>query len=258
MSEVCAIRSAGAVVAALAVFISGCAVVTVPLSSVGAPDPRPHLPKGVLENDDLDLMLIASTSLSNETQGWGESTQIVEGPLFTKAKDLQELGKNVKASRKEYPWLVGFNFYTGFIPLPGGTLWKSLDSLCIATADGRALRLAMSGYEWSSARKELIPPVRRDAMVTALRRVDVVQVTNVETPCGLTGTLRWSAEDRARAIEFLQRMPESPAGWPDTPIDPKTGIEVGKQTPHVQEATYDTVNCVVNGVRKWAQRAECD
>jgi hypothetical protein len=193
--------------------------------STPLPDLTPHLSEDFRASGG-ELLVLAQTSRQSMTDFSGKGgiqthssvLQAISTPSFVKGTDLYTLSKTLKLSSDSGG---GAGIFMGIPTLAlylESSTREQLDRLCILSPDGRSVRLSAAIKELSAEPAEFVYSNRRDAMVAALRGNDKLPFRAVDGPCGLFGQIEWSAADRARVIDYLQRMPQRAPTDAGTPV----------------------------------------
>jgi hypothetical protein len=87
------------------------------------------------------------------------------------------------------------------IPLGGASTYERLEVLCVVARDGRLVVL------WPAPQSMKLDVIRRDAIISTLSKSGTTAFAQVDGPCGVSGTVEWSAGQRSRVIAFLSEIP---------------------------------------------------
>lgn len=193
---------AATLIATCCAFTSACVPIPV-VKSTSLPDVEAKIPVDLRGSGDEALVVKQMSSASWSAVVVQVSDKRSSHALtvdFVKARDLVSFTKALSLGSE-----------TGLVlALPyskfgiGGMTSETLEKLCVVTKDGRAIALAGNG---ASSQPVSLDAGRRDAIVTALSVGGTTPFGGIDGPCGVSGTAEWSAELRARVIDFLVRIP---------------------------------------------------
>lgn len=188
---------------------SGCAIPIV--KSTPLPNVELQLPADLRASGN-EVLVVKQMSRSSWSQvllasDEKHSSRIVTAD-FVKGNELASVSKKLKVD-SDVALLVAVPIPVAPIGLSGVGSSERLENVCVITPDGQMIKLSLGAFSFAPA---LLDAGRRDAIVTALRAGGNNPFVGVDGPCGVWGTVEWSAELRLRIIEFLDRIPPVAAG----------------------------------------------
>jgi len=225
------------VVISLVLVLAGCVVPIPYSSSTQAPDLSPFIPPDIRasKEDLLMLMQLSVRTTSNPVYGATVDASFVTG------EQLQDFARSIQSRS-----MSGMVLALPPIGVPVGASWQRLHVVCVVAPTGAYATFELvydnASHKWRSYVTRL-HPARQNAIVEALRSDTDNPFQEIDGPCGVSGSVNWSASLRKRVIEFIAHIP---------PIDVE---QDSRMLSSINPSAGDPAAMLV-GVGRWREQQE--